>query len=144
MKSIAGRSAVLVFALLFSTGALTMAQQSQTTIKKTPIAASSQELFNSYCAVCHGNNAKGKWPSFSRTQSSPTGPNRLSQRHGGTYPTMYVERVLGSERQTSQRTEPKAAPIRKSLGFTTGGANAPQTAQRIYDLNQYIESLQAK
>ena len=49
MKSVATRAGVLLSVLLFSTAMLTMAQQGQTTIKKTPIprtsAASGQEMF---------------------------------------------------------------------------------------------------
>jgi len=114
-------------------------------IKKTPIAASGQEMFNSYCAVCHGNNAKGNGPALAALKVPPPDLTLLSQHHGGTYPAIYVERVLrfGAENFPAHGTKhmPIWGPL---LGLTSGGTNAPQTAQRIYDLNQYIESLQAK
>ena len=148
MKSVAIRAGVLVSALLFST-TMSMAQQSQTTIKKTPIqrtsAASGQEMFNSYCAVCHGKDAKGNGPAVGALKVPPPDLTTLSQRHDGKYPTMYVESVLkfGAENFPAHGTKdmPIWGPL---LGSISGGINAPQTTQRIYNLNQYIESLQAK
>jgi len=149
MKHKAIREGVLSCACLFSTTMVTMAQQSQTTIKKTPIqrtsAASGQEMFNSYCAACHGKDAKGNGPAVAALKVPPPDLTTLSQRHGGKYPTMYVESVLkfGAENLPAHGTKdmPVWGPL---LGSVSGGINAPQTTQRIYNLNQYIEGLQAK
>ena len=58
---------------------------------------------------------------------------------------MYVESVLrfGAENFPAHGTKdmPIWGPL---LGSISGGTSAPQTAQRIYNLNQYIEGLQAK
>ncbi len=75
MKSIVIRAAVLLFAWLFSTATLTMAQQSQRTIKKVPIQggapASGEEMFIAYCAACHGKDAKGNGPAVPALKVSP-------------------------------------------------------------------------
>ena len=149
MKRVAVRAGVLLSALLFSTTMLTMAQQSQTTIKKTPIqrtsATSGQEMFNTYCAACHGKDAKGNGPAVAALKVPPPDLTTLSQRHDGKYPTMYVESVLkfGAENFPVHGTKdmPIWGPV---LGSISGGTNTPQTNERIYNLNRYIESLQAK
>jgi len=87
MKRVAVRAGVLLSALLFSTTMLTMAQQSQTTIKKAPIqrtsATSGQEMFNTYCAACHGKDAKGNGPAGGALKVPPPDLTTLSQRHDG-------------------------------------------------------------
>jgi mono/diheme cytochrome c family protein len=149
MKSVAIWAGVLLSVLLFSTGTLTMAQQSQTTIKKTPIkttsATSGEAMFNSYCAACHGKDAKGNGPAAAALKVPPPDLTTLSQHQGGKYPAAHVESVLRFGAETYPAHGTKEMPIwGPLLGSISGGINAPQVTQRIYNLNQYIESLQAK
>jgi mono/diheme cytochrome c family protein len=149
MKHRAIQAGAFCCACLFSVTMLTMAQQSQTTIKKTPIqktaANSGEEMFNSYCAVCHGKDAKGNGPAVAALKTPPPDLTTLSQRHGGKYPTMYVESVLrfGAENFPAHGTKdmPIWGPL---LGSISGGINAPQTSLRIHNLSDYIEGLQSK
>jgi mono/diheme cytochrome c family protein len=134
---------------LFSIAMLAMAQQSQTTTKTAPIqrtsGASGQEMFDSYCAACHGKDAKGNGPVAAALNVPPPDLTTLSQRHGGKYPATYVESVLkfGAENFPAHGTKdmPVWGPL---LGSISGGVNAPMTAQRIYNLTRYLEGLQAK
>ena len=58
------RTGILFSAALFSTTAL-ITQQSQT-VKHGPITntspVSGEQMFNAYCAVCHGKDGKGTAP----------------------------------------------------------------------------------
>jgi mono/diheme cytochrome c family protein len=98
MKSVSTRAQILLFSLLFSTATLTMAQPNQTTIKKTPIAttslASGKEMFNTYCAVCHGKDARGNGPAAAALKVPPADLTMLAERHGGKFPADYVTTVL--------------------------------------------------
>jgi mono/diheme cytochrome c family protein len=150
MKSLATRAGVLLFALLFSTATLTMAQQSQTTVKKTTIprtsAASGEEMFNTYCAVCHGKDAKGNGPAAAALKVPPDDLTTLAQRHGGKFPADYVATVLRSGVQEAKAHGSKDMPIWGPLFASLGNGStaSPEVAQRIHNLSQYIESLQAK
>jgi len=150
MKSLATRAGVLLFALLFSTATLTMAQQSQTTVKKTTIprtsAASGEEMFNTYCAVCHGKDAKGNGPAAAALKVPPDDLTTLAQRHGGKFPGDYVATVLRSGVQEAKAHGSKDMPIWGPLFASLGNGStaSPEVAQRIHNLSQYIESLQAK
>lgn len=149
MKSKAIWTGLLSCACLFSVTMLTKAQQSQTTIKKAPIqrtsANSGVEMFNSYCAACHGKDAKGNGPAVAALKVPPPDLTTLSQRHGGKYPAMYVESVLTFGAENFPAHGAKEMPIwGPLLGSISGGVNAPQTALRIHNLNDYIEGLQGK
>ena len=149
MKSLAKRAGVLLFALLFSTAALTMARQNQTTIKKTPIQRTSptsgEEMFNTYCAVCHGKDAKGNGPAADALKVAPADLTTLAQRRGGKFPTDYVGAVLRYGVQESKAHGSKDMPMWGSLFASIGGgAASPEINMRILNLTQYIESLQAK
>lgn len=140
---------VALSALLLSTATFTFAQQTQTTIKKAPVsrtsAASGQEMFNAYCAPCHGKDAKGTGPAVPALKVLPPDLTVLAVNHGGKYPAAYVESVLkfGAEAFPAHGTKdmPIWGPV---LGSISGGATSPITAQRIYNINKYIESLQGK
>jgi mono/diheme cytochrome c family protein len=161
MKSIAGRAVVLLLALLFSTGALTMAQQSQTTIKNGPIqktsAPSGEDLFNTYCAVCHGKDAKGNGPAAGAFKVPPPDLTTLAQHHGGKFPTEYVTAVLqyGVEgvKAHGSKDMPVWGPLLGPSGALRQSPSLPLAEERevsslvtlkIHNLSQYIESLQAK
>jgi len=116
-------------------------------VMKTPIprtsAASGQEMFNTYCAVCHGKDANGDGPAAGALKVPPPNLTTLSLRHGGKYPTAYVETVLKFGVETFPAHGAKDMPIWGPL-LGAISADAPEAKLRIHNLNQYIESLQAK
>ena len=75
MKSLTTWTGVVLLGLLFSVATLTMAQESETNIKKVPIqrtsAASGEEMFDVYCAACHGKDAKGNGPAAAELKMPP-------------------------------------------------------------------------
>ena len=161
VKRIAGRAVVLLLALLFSTGALTMAQQSQTTIKKGPIqktsAPSGEDIFNTYCAVCHGKDAKGNGPAAGALKVPPADLTTLAQRHGGKFPTEYVTTVLQYGVEDIKAHGSKDMPVWGPLFGPSGSLSKSQALPlaearevssavtlKIHNLSQYIESLQGK
>jgi mono/diheme cytochrome c family protein len=77
---------------------LAMGQQNQTTLKNGPIqktsAPSGEDLFNTYCAVCHGKDAKVHGPAAGALKVPPADLTTLARRHGGKFPTEYVTTVL--------------------------------------------------
>lgn len=116
-------------------------------IKRTPIprtsADSGQEMFNTYCAVCHGKDAKGSGPAAAAFKVPPSDLTMLSQRHEGKYPTAYVETVLKFGVETFPAHGAKDMPIWGPL-LRAISVDTPEAELRIHNLNQYIESLQVK
>ena len=149
MKNITILAGTLLFASLTSTCTLTMAQESQTTIKKAPIAktspSSGQEMFNEYCAVCHGKDAKGNGPATAALTVPPADLTTLEKRHGGVFPSHYVATVLQNGVQEAKAHGSKAMPVWGPLfGSISGGISSGLVQLRINNLTQYIESLQEK
>src|SRR3984893_15783693 len=73
-------------AILATVVALAVTQQTQTppTIKHVPITNASSnsgnEMFNSYCAVCHGKDGKGNGPAASAMKTSPADLTALDRK----------------------------------------------------------------
>ncbi len=64
----------------------------QKVIKHVPVkptsAASGQEMYNSYCAVCHGKDGKGNGPAAEALKVPPTDLTSLAKNNGGKYPAL--------------------------------------------------------
>jgi len=84
--------------MFFFTGRRIPAQEKEKTVKKAPIQntspASGQEMFQSYCAVCHGKDAKGAGPASEALKTTPPDLTTLAKRHDGKFPVDYVNSVL--------------------------------------------------
>lgn len=146
LKNSTPRIAVLVSALFLSTATLAMAQQTEKTIKKGPItvtsAASGEEMFNTYCAVCHGTGGKGDGPAASEFKKPPANLTLLTQQHDGKYPSLYVTQVIETGPRNAKAHGSKDMPVWGALFEAIGDHEV--TKLRIHNLNTYVETLQAK
>ena len=137
------RTAAMVAALLFSAVTAAMAQD---TVKKTPIpmtsAASGQEMFNTYCAVCHGTSGRGDGPASSEFKIPPANLTLLAKNHNGTFPEAYVSQVIQTGPRDAKAHGSKDMPVWGRL-FASLGDEAT-VKLRVHNLTTYIESLQAK
>jgi mono/diheme cytochrome c family protein len=92
------RTGAIFCATLFPVFALTAAQEGQTENEdaRPPDAplASGEEMYRTYCAVCHGLDGKGGGPATPALRDQVPDLTTLSQRHDGKYPAKYVESVL--------------------------------------------------
>jgi mono/diheme cytochrome c family protein len=106
-------------------------------------AASGKEMFNAYCASCHGTDAKGDGPAAPALKNAPADLTMLAKTNGGKYPSDKVTAVLRGERTLvahGGQEMPVWGPVFRKLSQGHEG----EMQQRIANLNRYIESLQAK
>ena len=138
--------AAMLMAVLFLGATLAMAQEPSSNIKKSPVkrtsAASGEEMFNTYCAVCHGKDAKGEGPASSELKIPPANLTLLAKNHDGKFPQDYVAQIIQSGPRDAKAHGSKDMPVWGSV-FKSLGDDA-SVKQRIYNLSKYIESLQAK
>ena len=70
----------------------------QAKIEQAPIknvsAADAKGMFDSYCAVCHGKDGKGKGPAASALAKVPADLTKISTRNKGTFPEVRVRRYI--------------------------------------------------
>ncbi|HWF14373.1 MAG TPA: c-type cytochrome [Candidatus Acidoferrales bacterium] len=137
------RTAAMVAALLVSGATAAMAQD---TVKKSTIpmtsASSGQEMFNTYCAVCHGTSGKGDGPASSEFKIAPANLTMLAKNHNGTFPEAYVSQVIQTGPRDAKAHGSKDMPVWGRL-FASLGDDAT-VKLRVHNLTTYIGSLQAK
>jgi cytochrome c553 len=97
-----GMKFISLAVILVTMAAFAVAQpapaQTPPTLKHVPItntpSNSGKEMFNMYCAVCHGTDGKGNGPAASAMKTPPIDLTALAQNNGGKYPSARVSAVL--------------------------------------------------
>lgn len=135
--------------ILAATSALAVAQEAQTppTVKHVPITRtasnSGKEMFDSYCAVCHGKTGKGDGPAASAMKTPPADLTLLAQKNGGKYPAGHVAAVIRGQASTPSHGS-QDMPVWGPLFSSMSQGHPAQVQQRISNLVAYINTLQAK
>ena len=122
--------------------------QSQTAeVKKSPIRATSAnsggEMFNSYCASCHGKDGKGGGPAAAALKFPPANLTQLAKKNNGKFPADRVAKVLRSGVSGGAHGSTDM-PIWGPLFSQVSGGDQAIVQMRISNLVKYIESLQEK
>lgn len=143
---------ILVFAALtVFTGTVAAQDQTQDQPKKViqhaPVKptspASGKEMYTSYCAVCHGADGKGGGPAASALKTAPTDLTTLSKNNEGKYPALKVTSAIRGESNLPAHGS-KEMPVWGSLFWSMSHGHQGEVQQRVANLTEYIESLQAK
>ena len=138
-----------VILVVISTFAVAQAAPAQTapTVKHVPItnapSNSGKEMFNSYCAVCHGKDGKGNGPAASAMKTPPTDLTLLAKNNGGKYPASHVAAVIRGQATTPSHGS-QDMPVWGPLFSSIDQGHEGQVQQRITNLVTYVETLQAK
>jgi mono/diheme cytochrome c family protein len=118
--------------------------QGQPQIKTVPTervsAADGAQMFQSYCAACHGSGGRGDGPAVPALKKAPADLTTLSARNGGTFPAVKIGRYIeGSDEVAAHGTRemPMWGSVFRSLGPDTGIA-----ALRVANLTEYLKSIQ--
>jgi mono/diheme cytochrome c family protein len=122
--------------------------QSQTSdVKKAPIQATSansgSEMFNSYCAPCHGKEGKGNGPAAAALKYPPANLTQLAKKNNGKFPADRVAKVLRSGVSGGAHGS-SDMPIWGPLFSQVSGRDDAIVQMRVSNLVKYIESLQEK
>ncbi|MBZ5687104.1 MAG: c-type cytochrome [Acidobacteriia bacterium] len=142
-------SAAVALAMLLTLAIAQQAAPAQNApaVKHVPITNappnSGKEMFNSYCAVCHGKDGKGSGPAASAMKTPPTDLTLLAKNSGGKYPASHVAAVIRGQAVTASHGS-QDMPIWGPLFSSISQGHEAQVQQRITNLVGYIETLQAK
>lgn len=99
-------------------------------------------LFRTYCASCHGADARGSGPMTALMRQLPPDLTAFSRRNGGVFPGERVRRIVDGRDVASHGD--RAMPVwgdafRRSEGLTTDAA-----AARIDAIVRYLERIQER
>jgi mono/diheme cytochrome c family protein len=137
-------TAVLSILLLW---VLAAGQQRETETKTaTPSRVepvSGKQLYTSYCAMCHGNDAKGSGPFSPQLKVWPPDLTQLAKHNKGTYPAMRVTESISGEfgkPSHGSREMPIWGPVFRSMAH----GHQDNAQLRISNLVKYLETLQQK
>jgi mono/diheme cytochrome c family protein len=106
------------------------------------VTAAGSGLFNTYCVVCHGNDARGTGPLADTLKRRPADLTALAKNNKGAYPRDLVARIIDGRN-----------PVRGHGGgdmpvwgdaFTRAGGTPEGVQDRITALVDYLETVQAK
>ncbi len=137
---------ILVVASTFAV-AQDKAAEPTTTVKHIPITnvspVSGKEMFKSYCAVCHGADAKGGGPAASALKTAPVDLTVLAQKNGGKYPAAHVAAAIRGESLVASHGS-KDMPMWGPLFSSISQGHDSVVQERVANLVDYIQTLQAK
>ena len=146
MKFISMAVALAMF-LTFAIAQQAAPTQSAPTVKHVPITKTSpisgKDMFNNYCAVCHGKDAKGDGPAAPAMKTQPADLTALAKKSGGKYPASHVAAVIRGQASTPSHGS-QDMPVWGPLFSSISQGHESQVQQRITNLVGYIDTLQAK
>jgi mono/diheme cytochrome c family protein len=116
------------------------------TIKTVPTnptsPTSGKEMFNEYCAVCHGQDGKGGGPAATALKKKPTDLTQLTVHNNGKFPDTRVARYIeGDDKVDAHGT--RDMPMWGGIFKSMSGSDEI-TRMRVSNLTSYIKSMQAK
>jgi len=137
------RFTLLLGAMVSFSAAATLAQSQ---VKKAPIqmtsASSGSEMFNSYCAVCHGKDGKGNGPAASALKTPPTDLTQLAKNSNGKFPADHIASDLRNGVAGAHGSPDM--PVWGPLFSSVSNHDDSMVQMRISNLIHYLESIQAK
>ena len=137
-----------VVVVLLSLAVPALAASSRAQEKRAPekpsSAALAKPLYVDYCATCHGLSGKGDGPAAKALKMPPANLTTLALRNKGQFPEM---RVLGAIKAGpgisahGSDVMPVWGPVFVAV---SGAATEAEVQLKIFNLMEYIRTLQAK
>ena len=116
-------------------------------IRKVPVKytspASGKEMFNAYCASCHGMGAKGDGPAAPALKSAVPDLTTLTKENQGTFPALKVFNTIAGQSPLPSHGS-SDMPVWGPVFLRIGDHGSAQAQLRVRNLTNYIESLQQK
>ena len=102
-----------------------------------------RDLFQTYCAGCHGRDGRGDGPVATVLKVPPANLTTLAQRHGGKYPASLVEARLNGTFDPNESAAHGTTdmPIWGSI-FRQLDAKEITARVRVQNLVEYVKSIQ--
>ena len=141
------RESILAIMVMLCLGAA--AADRQTGVNQVPIKrtswASGKQMFDEYCAACHGVKANGKGPAASACKVKPPDLTTLAKRNQGKFPYNYFYAVLQFGTLLPTPAHGSAdMPVWMPLFYSLNEDHKAIAEQRMQNIASYVASLQKK
>ena len=100
-------------------------------------------LYKTYCASCHGEDAKGHGPMAVWLKVPPSDLTRIAARNDGKFPLERVDRIISGEDALPRGHGTRAMPIWGPI-FSQVTRDQDLGRVRIDNLARYLRDIQAK
>ena len=124
--------------------AFTMSAQTIKSVPPNPTSpASGEQMFNEYCAVCHGKDAKGDGPAATALKKAPADLTALTRRNQGKFPEAKVYNIIKGDAGVAAHGS-REMPIWGDVFSSMSPGNTGQVQMRIANLTHFVEDKQEK
>jgi mono/diheme cytochrome c family protein len=99
-----------------------------------------QALYQTYCATCHGDDARGNGPMATVLKTPPPDLTEIATRNGGMFSSKNVEKIISGQSELTahgSREMPLWGPIFSQVAWDQDLGRV-----RIANLVKYLESIQ--
>lgn len=101
------------------------------------------QLFSTYCASCHGANARGNGPLADKLRRTPPDLTKFTTRNGGMFPSERVYRIIDGREVPSHGD--REMPIwGDAFRHSRDGFSAESVKARIDAIVAYLEAIQER
>jgi mono/diheme cytochrome c family protein len=111
---------------------------------QTTSAATGDYLYRTYCAACHGTNAKGDGPLADSMRRRPADLTEIAKRNKGVFAADEVFRIIDGRSPVKGHGGPDMPVWGDVFTRSVDGGDPAVVGARIKALVAYLESIQAK
>ena len=139
------RPVVLLGALLITLCSSSVGQEPKVINIPAPhtSASSGKQMFEAYCAACHGKDGKGGGPVAPALKIRPADLTLLARQNMGKFPALRVAKAITGEAEVSAHGS-KEMPIWGPVFMSMSHQHESVVRLRVANLTDYIKSLQQK
>lgn len=101
-------------------------------------------LFRTYCAACHGAEAKGDGSIASSLRVAPPDLTLLAKRAKGTFPEEEVHRIIDGRKPVKGHGGPDMPVWGDAFKASTEGYSEEKVKEKIEALVDFLKSIQVK
>ncbi len=102
-----------------------------------------ENLYKTYCASCHGQDAKGNGPMAAWLKVQPSDLTHIAARNGGKFPLERVDRIISGEEALPSGHGTRAMPIWGPV-FSQVTRDQDLGRVRIDNLARYLRDIQSR
>jgi len=111
---------------------------------KVPATVSGSVSFRTYCATCHGADARGDGPMTDNLRVRPPDLTLIARRNEGRFPADNVRRIIDGRSPLKGHGGPEMPVWGDAFRSSSDAYSEARVAEKINALVEYLKSIQAQ